>query len=183
MLLLRQAIWGHIWKRTLEKNKINATNATMHLIRQAVWGDIWKIIVYESKTMQPMCLWIFPVMWFEDTFEKVQWANGKQMQLMRLCIFQASNLRRHLKTHSGEKSNKYNLFSFMIKIQINPSSELQSVPANLTVHMMSKIEFQPDFLNRQMLSFPNMYNTMRSKMDGLAVREHFLSKIAEKTAF
>ena len=48
--------------------------------------------------------------------------------------------------------------------------------------MMSKIEFQPDFLNRQMLSFPNMYNTMRSKMDGLAVREHFRSKNAEKTA-
>ena len=34
-----------------------------------------------------------------------------------------------------------------------------------------------------MHSFPNMYNTMGSKMDGLAVREHFLSKIAEKTAF
>ena len=70
----------------------------------------------------------------------------------------------------------------MMKIQINPSSELQSVPANLTRNMMSKIEFQPDFLNRQMLSFPNMYNTMGSKMDGLAVREHFLSKNAEKTA-
>ena len=71
---------------------------------------------------------------------------------------------------------------YMMKIQINPSSELQSVTENLTVHMMSKIEFQPDFLNRQMLSFPNMYNTMRSKMDGLAVREHFRSKNAEKTA-
>ena len=34
-----------------------------------------------------------------------------------------------------------------------------------------------------MHSFPNMYNTMGSKMDGLAVTEHFLSKIAEKTAF
>ena len=70
----------------------------------------------------------------------------------------------------------------MTKIQINPSNELQCVTANLTLHMMSKIEFQPDFLNRQMLSFPNMYNTMGSKMDGLAVREHFLSKNAEKTA-
>ena len=71
----------------------------------------------------------------------------------------------------------------MIKIQINPSNELQCVPANLTLHMMSKIEFQPDFRNPQILSFPNMYNTMGSKMDGLAVREHFLSKNAEKTAF
>ena len=33
-----------------------------------------------------------------------------------------------------------------------------------------------------MLSFPNMYNTMGSKMDGLAVREHFLSKNAEKNS-
>ena len=67
----------------------------------------------------------------------------------------------------------------MIKIQINPSSELQSVPANLTLHMMSKIEFQPDFQNRQMLSFPNVYNTMGKKW---TVREHFCSKNAEKTA-
>ena len=58
-----------------------------------------------------------------------------------------------------------------------------SVPKNLTTHRMSKIEFQPDFQNPQMLSFLNMYNTMGSKMDGLAVREPFLSKNAEKTAF
>ena len=70
----------------------------------------------------------------------------------------------------------------MIKIQINPSNELQCVTANLMLHMMSKIEFQPDYRNPQMLSFPNMYNTMGSKMDGLAVREHFLSKISEKNS-
>ena len=33
-----------------------------------------------------------------------------------------------------------------------------------------------------MHSFLMMYNTMGSKVDGLAVREHFLSKIALKTA-
>ena len=33
-----------------------------------------------------------------------------------------------------------------------------------------------------MLSFLMIYNTMGSKVDGLAVREHFLSKIALKTA-
>ena len=48
----------------------------------------------------------------------------------------------------------------------------------LTFHRMSKIDFQPDFSNPQMLSFPNMYNTMGSKVNGLAVREHFLSKSA-----
>ena len=48
----------------------------------------------------------------------------------------------------------------------------------LTLHGMSKIDFQPDFLNPQMLSFPNMYNTMGSKVDGLAVKDHFFSKSA-----
>ena len=48
------------------------------------------------------------------------------------------------------------------------------VTKNLTLHGMSKIDFQPDFRNALMLSFLMMYNTMGSKVDGLAVREHFL---------
>ena len=51
-------------------------------------------------------------------------------------------------------------------------------PKNSDASRMSKIDFQPDFWNPQMLSFPNMYNTMGSKVDGLAVRDHFLSKSA-----
>ena len=47
---------------------------------------------------------------------------------------------------------------------------------------MSKIDFQPEFWNAVMLSFLLMYNTMGSKVDGLAVREHYLSKNALKTA-
>ena len=45
------------------------------------------------------------------------------------------------------------------------------VTKNLTLHGMSKIDFQPDFRNPHMLSFPIMYNSMGSKVDGLAVRE------------
>ena len=48
------------------------------------------------------------------------------------------------------------------------------VTKNLTLHGMSKIDFQPDFRNALMLSFLLMYNTMGSKVNGLAVREHFL---------
>ena len=70
----------------------------------------------------------------------------------------------------------------MKKIQINPSNELQSVPANLTRHMMSKIEFQPDFQNRQMLSFPNMYNTIGSKMDGFGRERAFSLKNCRKNS-
>ena len=36
--------------------------------------------------------------------------------------------------------------------------------------------------NAVMLSFLMMYNTMGSRVDGLAVRKHFLSKNALKTA-
>ena len=46
------------------------------------------------------------------------------------------------------------------------------VPKNLTLHGMSKIDFQPDFRNALL-----MYNTMGSKVNGLAVREHFLKKM------
>ena len=52
----------------------------------------------------------------------------------------------------------------------------------LTLHGMSKIDFQPEFWNSQMLSFLMMYKPMGSKVDGSAVREHFLSKNALKTA-
>ena len=57
------------------------------------------------------------------------------------------------------------------------------VPKNLTLHGMSKIDFQPEFWNSLMLSFPKMYNTMGSKVDGLTVREHFLSKNALKNTY
>ena len=67
--------------------------------------------------------------------------------------------------------------------QIRVTLLCHGVTKILTLHRMSKMDFEPDFRNPQMHSFPNMCNTMGSKMDGLAVREHFLSKNAEKTAF
>ena len=48
----------------------------------------------------------------------------------------------------------------------------------LALQSMSKIDFLPQFLIRQMHSFPIMYNTMGSKVESLAVRDHFFSKIA-----
>ena len=67
--------------------------------------------------------------------------------------------------------------------QIRVTLLCHGVTKILTLHRMSKMDFEPDFQNPQMLSFLKMCNTMGSKMDGLAVREHFVSKIAEKTAF
>ena len=48
--LLIQAIWGHIWKCTVEKSQTDATNVTMPLLRQVIWGDIWKHTVEKSQT-------------------------------------------------------------------------------------------------------------------------------------
>ena len=52
----------------------------------------------------------------------------------------------------------------------------------LALQRWSKIDFPPEFQIRQMHSFPIMYNTMGSKVDGLAVRNHFLPKNGLKTA-
>ena len=50
--------------------------------------------------------------------------------------------------------------------------------ANLfdSLQRMSKIDFPPEFLIRQMHRFPIMYKTMGSKVDDLAMRDHFLAK-------
>ena len=50
MNLLGLAIWGVIWKDTVEKNQTNAINVTMHPLRQVNWRDIWKHTVEKSQT-------------------------------------------------------------------------------------------------------------------------------------
>ena len=47
---LRQAIWGLIWKHTVEISQINAANATMHPLGQTVWEHIWKHTLEKSWT-------------------------------------------------------------------------------------------------------------------------------------
>ena len=50
MYPLMEDIWGHIWKRTVEKSQTNATNATMPPLVQTIWGNIWKHTVGKSQT-------------------------------------------------------------------------------------------------------------------------------------
>ena len=52
----------------------------------------------------------------------------------------------------------------------------------LALQTWSKIDFPPEFQIRQMHSFPIMHNTMGSKVDGLAIRDHFLPKNGLKTS-
>ena len=52
----------------------------------------------------------------------------------------------------------------------------------LPLYRMTKFDIPPHFLKGLMHSFPMMYNTMGSKLDGLAGRGHFLQKIAFEMA-
>ena len=102
--LLRQAIWGDIWKHTVEKSQINATNVTLHPHRQAIWSDIWKYIVEKSQASATN-LDRVPA-WLEK--KQVGWGTWQYDYVPS----HAGNLRIHLKTHSEEKSNKCNQYNF-----------------------------------------------------------------------
>ena len=47
---LRQLLWRHIWKHTVEKGWSVATNVTMYQLVQVIWGDIWKYTMEKSRT-------------------------------------------------------------------------------------------------------------------------------------
>ena len=66
--------------------------------------------------------------------------------------------------------------------QMRVATQSVCVTKILALQRWSKIDFPPEFQTRQMHSFPIMYNTMGSKVDGLAVRDHFLPKNGLKTA-
>ena len=75
---LRQATWGHIWKRTVEKRQSNALVATKHLLVQTSWEHIWHYTVEKAQIHATNVLYIFYSIFFEDSFELTQWRKAKQ---------------------------------------------------------------------------------------------------------
>merc|ERR1719222_1383674 len=71
---------------------------------------------------------------------------------------------------------------YMTRNRMRVAIQSVCVTKILALQRWSKIDFPPEFQTRQMHSFPIMYNTMGSKVDGLAVRDHFLPKNGLKTA-
>ena len=75
---LRQATWGHIWKRTVEKSQSNAFVVTTHLLVQTIWEYIWHYTVEKTQIHATNVLHIFYSRFFEDSFELTQWRRAKQ---------------------------------------------------------------------------------------------------------
>ena len=72
---------------------------------------------------------------------------------------------------------------FMTQCKNEGRIQSTPVPKNLTLHRMSKIEFQPDFRNPQMHSFPNMPIMGWVALVEVGQKKDFLQKSAEKQLF
>ena len=66
---LGQAIWGHIWKRTVEISQKNATSVILHPLKQVVWELIWWYTIEKSLKNQPVWICMLSGKQFEYTFE------------------------------------------------------------------------------------------------------------------
>ena len=81
-----QAIWGHIWKRTVEKSQTNATNVTMHPLGHTIWGDIWKYTLEKAKHASSRVDKFFVT--FENALEERLYDQWKTWKYIRYaCVF------------------------------------------------------------------------------------------------
>ena len=136
----QQAIWGHIWKRTMEKSQTNAINVILHCLMQVLWGDFLKSIMEKSQNKCNQCDHAFSDP--SSLWRHLKTHNGENSNKCNQCdyaSFQAGNLRTHLKTHSGEKLNKCNQYDFAYDLIYQ--SNLPSLP---TYHTF--LPDQPTFL-------------------------------------
>ena len=86
----------------------SCARATMPLLRQAIWGHIKKRTLGKVRQMQPMRLCILSGMLFEDTFEK-HTVEKSQTNVRRANVLQPSQagiLWGHLKLHGGGKQEQ-----------------------------------------------------------------------------
>ena len=102
----------------MEKNQTNANNVTLILQEQANWENLKNAHRGNIKQMQPVPLCIF---------------SCKSSRCSR-CDFASSHtsaLRRHLKTHNGERSKKCNQCDYA-------SSEAGNLGRHLKMHSREK---------------------------------------------
>ena len=106
-----------------------------------------------------------------------------------LFVFFTQHL--HGLLHALSMSTVFFMFIMSMLISFNPlmtknrlmfTIQSKGVTDILALHWITKFDFPPHFLEGLMHSFPIMYNTMGSKLDGLARRGHFLQKITFEMA-
>ena len=99
MPLILHAIWGDIWKRTVEKSQTNATN------EETSENTQWKT----SKNKCSQCDYASSLA--GDLRRHIKMHSGEKSNNCNHSDYassRAGDVRRHLKTHTGEKSNKCN---------------------------------------------------------------------------
>ena len=126
---------GHLKTRVktyCEENQTSATSVILYPIRQKIWGDIWKHTVKKSQTNTSSCAYNLRTHWKK---KKKHSGEVKQMQPMGLCIYaDGTNLRIHLKTHSGEKLHKCNRCDFASSWANSGKKVLTPWPSRLISH-------------------------------------------------
>ena len=82
MPLLRQAIWGHILKRTMEKSQTNATNVTLHAFENKQWRKFKQMsgeqMFYNQQPSQASNLLRHP--YLGANYTKLLW--GRDLKLL-----------------------------------------------------------------------------------------------------
>ena len=78
-------LWGHILKHTAEKSRTNTTNVTRNSLRQAIWGVIWKPTVEKRKTNVTSVIL--------RALTKVVWGHiwsGEKLHICKQCNYATS---------------------------------------------------------------------------------------------
>ena len=79
---IRQAIWGDVFKDSVEKSQTNGTSVIIHLLVHTIWRHIWK------HTMEKLNKW--NQCGFASSRENNLIRKVKQMLAMWLCIWRCN---------------------------------------------------------------------------------------------
>ena len=109
----------HIWKRTVDNSQTNASNVNMHLLMQAIWGDIWKRTMQPMCLcpfpLQKCNLCDFASSRANNLRAHLKTHTGEKSNKCSQCDYASSrsgNSMTHFKMHSEEKSNKCNQWDY-----------------------------------------------------------------------
>ena len=116
---LMQVLWRHIWKFTVEKSLTNANNVTIHLLRQVIWGHIWKFTVEKSRTNATIVTMhpLWQAIWGHIWQRTME--TSKKMQPMWLSIYASSRSNNsRTKTVLKRRKNATNMTLPLLRLSL-----------------------------------------------------------------